>query len=331
MGDPSMRAGVLGTGAFLPERVLDNRELAERYGCSEDWILSRTGIRERRFAADGVAASDLGERAARAALDDAGVDPGDLDLLICATYTPDMAFPSTACVIQERLGARPAAAFDLQAACSGFVYAMITASQFIAAGGARRVLVVGSDINSRIVDPGDRKVTALFGDGAGAAVLGPVNSGAGLRGFHLGADGGGGDLFYMPAGGSRKPTSEDSVRNGEHFLRMDGPGLFKFGVRAMVDASRRAIDAAGITVEDIDLFIPHQANVRIIEAGLSRLGVSRERTLITLDRYANTAAATIPIALHEARRDGLLRPGMHVLLTGFGAGLTWAAAVLRWH
>jgi 3-oxoacyl-[acyl-carrier-protein] synthase-3 len=330
MPDDGMRAGVLGTGSYLPERVLDNRRLAERFGCSEEWILTRTGIRERRFAEPGTGASDLGVRAAEKALESAGIAPEELDLVVCATYTPDMAFPSTACLIQDRIGARPAAAFDLQAACSGFVYALVVASQFVNGSGARYALVVGSDVNSTIVDPSDRKVSALFGDGAGAVVLGPVNCGGGLMSFDIGADGGGGDLFYMPAGGSRRPATQDTVRAREHYIRMDGRSLFRFAVEAMVRASRNALERTGLDVEDVDLFVPHQANIRIIEAGLKRLGVARDRTMITLDRFANTAAATIPIALDRAVADGVLRPGMVVLMTGFGAGLTWGSAVVRW-
>lgn len=329
-GDGQIRAGVLGTGSYVPDRVVDNRELAERYGCSEDWILKRTGIQQRRFAEPGVAASDLGLLAAREALDAAEVQPKELDLVICATYTPDMAFPSTACLIQDRLGAQPAASFDLQAACSGFVYALVTAAQFIATGAARRVLVVGSDVNSRIIDPMDQKVTALFGDGAGAVVLGPVNGSTGLLGWHMGADGSGGPLFQMPAGGSRKPASAETVEAREHFIQMDGPTLFRFAVEALVTASRRALDRSGMGPESVDLFVPHQANLRILEAGIDRLKIPRERMLVTVDRYANTAAATIPIALDEAVRTGRVAPGANLLMTGFGAGLTWGAAVLRW-
>ncbi len=331
MAASTQGVGILGTGSYLPDRVLDNRELAIRYGCSEEWILSRTGIRERRFADPGTAASDLGLIAAQRALGSARVSPGELDLIICATYTPDMAFPSTACIIQDRIGARPAAAFDLQAACSGFVYALVVASQFVAAGGVRRALVVASDVNSTIVDPEDRKVAALFGDGAGAAVLGPVPSGQGVLGYHMGADGSGGKLFYMPAGGSRRPASRDTVEAREHYIKMDGPSLFRFGVEAMVAASRHALDRAGLGLADVDLFVPHQANLRIIDAGLDRLGIPREKTVITLDRTANAAAASIPIALDEAVRARRLAPGMIVLLTGFGAGLTWASAILRWN
>ena len=324
------RAGVLGTGSYLPERVLDNRELAERFGCSEDWILSRTGIRERRFAEPGTGSSDLGLVASQRALEVAGIAPSEIDLIVCATYTPDMAFPSTACLIQDRLGAKPAAAFDLQAACSGFVYALVTAAQYVIAGSLRYALVVAADVNSVIVDPQDQKVTPLFGDGAGAVVVGHVNHDSGLLGFHLGADGGGGGLFYMPAGGSRRPASAATVEAREHYIKMDGPSLFRFGVEAIVQSSRNALDRAGISVDDVDLFIPHQANVRIIDAGLARLGIPREKTLVTLDRFANTAAATIPIALDAAARSGRLKSGMTVLLTGFGAGLTWASGVVRW-
>jgi len=325
-----IRAGVLGTGSYLPERVLDNRELADRFGCSEDWILTRTGIRERRFAEPGTGSSDLGLIAARQALAASGVTARELDLIICATYTPDMAFPSTACLIQDGLGAKPAAAFDLQAACSGFVYALVTAAQYIAAGNLRYGLVVAADVNSTIVDPMDQKVTPLFGDGAGAVVVGRVEGDSGLVGFHLGADGGGGGLFFMPAGGSRRPATFETVEAREHYIKMDGPSLFRFGVDAMVQSSRNALDRAGLSVDVVDLFIPHQANLRIIDAGLERLGIPKDKTLVTLDRFANTAAASIPIALDEAARGRRLQPGMHVLLTGFGAGLTWGSAVLKW-
>jgi len=330
MNESSVRAGVLGTGSYLPERVLNNRELAERFGCSEEWILTRTGIRERRFAEPGTGSSDLGIIAAQRALDAANISPRDLELIICATYTPDMAFPSNACIIQEGIGAKPAAAFDLQAACSGFVYALVTAAQYVIAGNLRYGLVVAAEINSTIVDPMDQKVTPLFGDGAGAVVVGRVTDGSGLLGFHLGADGGGGGLFFMPAGGSRRPSTFETVEAREHYIKMDGPSLFRFGVDALVQSSRNALDRAGLCVDDVDLFVPHQANLRIIDAGLERLGIPRERTLVTLDRFANTAAASIPIALDEAVRSQRLTPGMNVLLTGFGAGLTWGSTALRW-
>ncbi len=330
MSDGPVRPGILGVGSYLPETVVDNAELARRHGCSEEWILSRTGIRERRFAPPGPGASDLGSRAAERALAAAGIAPGQIDLIICATYTPDMAFPATACLIQERLGAKPAAAFDLQAACSGFVYGLAAASGMVEAGGVRYALVIGSDVNSTIIDPNDRKVTALFGDGAGAVVVGKVNSGAGLLAYKLGADGSGGPLFRMPAGGSKQPASAATVEARQHFIHMDGPPLFRFAVEAMVQASRQALDRAGLGVGDVDLFVPHQANLRILEAGVERLGIPREKVLVTVDRYANTAAATIPIGLDEAVRTGRLAPGMNVLITGFGAGLTWGSAVLRW-
>jgi 3-oxoacyl-[acyl-carrier-protein] synthase-3 len=330
MSDSVPRAGILGTGSFLPDRVLNNRELAERFGCSEEWILTRTGIRERRFAEPGTASSDLGVIAAQRALDAADIAAHDLELIICATYTPDMAFPSNACIIQEALGAKPAASFDLQAACSGFVYALVTAAQYVAAGNVRHALVVAAEVNSTIVDPMDQKVTPLFGDGAGAVVVGRVPDGSGLLGFHLGADGGGAGLFCMPAGGSRRPTTFETIEARQHYIKMDGPSLFRFGVDAMVQSSRNALDRAGLGVDAIDVFVPHQANLRIIDAGLERLGIARDKTLVTLDRFANTAAASIPIALDEAVRAGRVAPGMHVLLTGFGAGLTWGSAVLRW-
>ncbi len=324
------RAGVLGTGSYLPERVLTNRELAERFGCSEEWIVTRTGIHERRFAEPGTGSSDLGVIAAERALAAAAISAREIDLIICATYTPDMAFPSNACIIQEAIGAKPAAAFDLQAACSGFVYALVTAAQYVIAGNLSYGLVVAAEINSTIVDPMDQRVTPLFGDGAGAVVIGRVKNGSGLLGFHLGADGGGGGLFFMPAGGSRRPSTFETVEAREHYIKMDGPSLFRFGVDALVQSSRNALDRAGLGVDAVDLFIPHQANLRIIDAGLERLGIPRDKTLVTLDRFANTAAASIPIALDDAVRSGRVQPGMCVLLTGFGAGLTWGSTVLRW-
>jgi 3-oxoacyl-[acyl-carrier-protein] synthase III len=330
MNESKTRAGVLGTGSFLPERVLNNRELAERFGCSEEWILTRTGIRERRFAEPGTGSSALGIIAAERALGAANIAPRDVELIVCATYTPDMAFPSNACIIQDAIGAKPAAAFDLQAACSGFVYALVTAAQYVMAGNVRFALVVAAEINSTIVDPMDQKVTPLFGDGAGAVVVGRVGDDSGLLGFHLGADGGGGGLFFMPAGGSRRPSTFETIEAREHYIKMDGPSLFRFGVDALVQSSRNALDRSGLSVDDVDLFIPHQANLRIIDAGLERLGIPRERTLVTLDRFANTAAASIPIALDEAVRSQRLTPGMNVLLTGFGAGLTWGSTVVRW-
>jgi len=324
------RAIVLGTGSYLPEKVVDNTFLSRFFGCDEEWIFRRTGIRERRFAPEGAGASSLGIEAARRALDASGVKAEDIDLIICATYTPDMSFPSTGCLIQHALGAKKAAAFDLQAACSGFVYALITASQFIATGLYKRVLVVASDVNSSIMNPQDRKVTALFGDGAGAVVLGPSDNGTGILAEYLGADGGGGNLFCRPAGGSRMKLTPDVLEKGLQYIQMDGPPLFRAGVEMMVAASRKALDLASMAVGDVDLFIPHQANRRMMDAGLQRLGIPLERTAVNLDRYANTSAATIPIALDEVVREGRLHKDDILLLTGFGAGLTWGSVVMRW-
>ena len=321
---------VLGTGSYLPEKVVDNGFLARLFGCDEDWILRRTGIRERRFAPEGTGASGLGLEASRRALEASGVRAEDLDLVVCATYTPDMSFPSTACLIQNALGARKAAAFDLQAACSGFVYGLITAGQFIASGLYRRVLVVASDVNSAIMNPADRKVTALFGDGAGAVVLGPSDGESGVIAQYMGADGAGGHLFCRPAGGSRMQLTPQVLERGLHYIQMDGPSLFRAGVEMMVGASRKALEIARLAVSDVDLFIPHQANQRMLDAGLQRLGIPTEKTVVNLDRYANTSAATIPIALDEVVRSGRVERDDIVLLTGFGAGLTWASAVIRW-
>jgi 3-oxoacyl-[acyl-carrier-protein] synthase-3 len=240
-----------------------------------------------------------------------------------------MSFPATACLIQEKIGARRAGAFDLQAACSGFVYALATAVQYVASGFHSRVLVVASEVNSSIVDTGDRKVAALFGDGAGAAVIAPVEEG-GVLAVHLGADGGGGEHFQRPAGGSRMPPSPDTVSQGLHYIQMNGRALFRFGVETMVRSSLAALEKAGLGVEDVDLFIPHQANLRMVEAGIEKLGMPRERTVVNLQRYANTSAATIPIALWEAVDQGRLGRGDLLLMTGFGAGLTWGSVLMRW-
>jgi 3-oxoacyl-[acyl-carrier-protein] synthase-3 len=327
--ESGFNVGIVGVGHHVPDNLVSNAKLAESFGCSEEWILRRTGIEERRVVSNGDATSDLGARAAERALQSAGVSAEEVDLLICATFTPDMSFPATACLIQEKIGARRAGAFDLQAACSGFVYALSTAVQYVASGFQRNVLVVASEVNSSIVDTRDRKVAALFGDGAGAALVAPVEDG-GVLALHLGADGSGGDHFRRPAGGSRLPASAETVQEGLHYIHMNGRALFRFGVETMVKASLQCLEKAGLGIEDVDLFIPHQANLRMVEAGIERLGIPRERTVVNLQRYANTSAATIPIALWEAVAGGRLAPGDLLLMTGFGAGLTWGSVLMRW-
>jgi len=321
---------ILGTGSFLPGRIVDNAELADRFGCTEDWILERTGIRERRYVEEGTATSDLAVQACLRALEAAGIEPEEIGLVICATYSPDFSFPATACLVQNQIGASRAGAFDLETACSGFMTAFLMGSQTVATGFADKVLVVGADINSGLIDPNDRNSAVLFGDGAGAAVLAPSSNGTGLMAGMLGADGSGWDCFVRPAGGSRQPVTHQTIAERKHFIRMQGPELFKFGVRTLVATAKEVLSRAGLEVEDVDLFIPHQANLRIISAGVQRLGIPDEKVVINIDRYGNTSSASIGIALDEAVREGRLAPGFNVLMVGFGAGLTWAGGLLRW-
>ncbi|MCY9684243.1 ketoacyl-ACP synthase III, partial [Paenibacillus apiarius] len=291
--------GIIGTGKYVPERVLTNSDMEKLVETSDEWIVSRTGIKERRIAAEHEATSDLAFHAAEQALTAAGITAEQLDLIVVTTVTPDTTFPSTACLVQERLGAKRAAAFDLSAACSGFVYGLANASNFIAMGIYKYALVIGAECLSRITDYTDRNTCILFGDGAGAAVLGPVPEGRGFKSFVLGADGGGGELLKLEAGGSRMPASSETVQNKRHYIYMNGREVFKFAVRIMGSAAEEALAKAGKTKEDIDLLVPHQANTRIIHAALDRLNLPEEKCMINLPRYANTSAASIPLALAE--------------------------------
>ncbi|PTX61251.1 3-oxoacyl-[acyl-carrier-protein] synthase-3 [Melghirimyces profundicolus] len=322
--------GIIGTGAYLPEKVLTNADLEKMVDTNDEWIVSRTGIRERRIAAEDQASSDLATEAARRALEDAGVDPEELDLIIVATVTPDMLFPATACLVQDRLGAEKAATFDLSAACTGFLYGLASASQFIQSGMYRYALVVGVDCLSKITDYTDRNTCVLFGDGAGAAVLGPVGEGEGFFSFELGGDGSGGPLLMQPAGGSRRPASKESVDERLHFISMNGREVFKFAVRVLGASAEEALKKAGLTKEDVDFLIPHQANHRIIDAAVQRLGLSSDKVVVNLDRYGNMSSASIPVALDEAVKMGRIRKGDILVLVGFGGGMTWGASVLKW-
>jgi 3-oxoacyl-[acyl-carrier-protein] synthase-3 len=322
--------GILGTGAHLPEKVLTNFDLEKMVDTSDEWIVSRTGIRERRIAADNVASSDLAVEAGLKALEAAGIAPDQLDLIIVATVTPDMMFPATACLVQDRLGASKAATFDLSAACTGFLYGITTAAQFIANGIYRYALVIGVDCLSKIINWEDRNTCVLFGDGAGAVVLGPVEEGYGFLSFDLGADGSGGNLLLQPAGGSRIPASMESVEKKLHTISMTGGEVFKFAVRVMGNAAEEALKKAGMTKDDIDFLVPHQANIRIIDAAVRRFGLSEDKVIVNLDRYGNMSSASIPVALDEAVREGRIREGDTLVLVGFGGGLTWGAAVLKW-
>ncbi|KIL35257.1 3-oxoacyl-ACP synthase [Cohnella kolymensis] len=320
--------GILGTGKYVPERCLTNQDLEQMVDTNDEWIVSRTGIRERRIAAEHEATSDLAYEASVRALQRAGITADQLDLIIVATVTPDMFFPSTACLLQERLGAKKAAAFDLSAACSGFIYGLANATGFIKMGMYQKVLVVGAECLSRITDYTDRNTCILFGDGAGAVVLGEVPEGRGFKSFELGADGSGGELLRIPGGGSRLPSSEQTVADRRHFLEMNGRDVFKFAVRVMGNSAEVALSKAGLGTEDIDMLIPHQANIRIIQSALERLHLSQDKAMINLDRYGNVSAASIPLALAEAVEEGRVKEGDCLVLVGFGGGLTWGASVL---
>lgn len=320
---------ITGIGANAPERILTNDELSKMVDTSDEWIVARTGIRERRVAREDEALSDMAMPAARTALAGAGVEPGDLDLIIVATVTPDMAFPATAAIMADELGAHEAGAYDLSAGCTGWMYGVAQAYGMLAGGIARRALVVGGDVLSKIVDWSDRTTCIVFGDGAGAVVLERVESG-GFMGFELGADGAGGLQLYLPAGGSRAPTTAETVADNGHFVHMNGREVFKFATRVLVSSAQKLLDQLGLTVDDIDLYVPHQANVRIIKHAVERLGIPEEKVVINVDRYGNTSSGSIPLALAEAVRDRRVGKGDIVLMTGMGAGLTWGSGVIEW-
>jgi 3-oxoacyl-[acyl-carrier-protein] synthase-3 len=319
----SARVSITGLGCHVPERVLTNDELAELVDTSDEWIMERTGIRERRIAAENEALTDLALPAARAALADADVEAGDIDLLICATVTPDMMFPTSSALLADQLGATEAAAYDLLAGCTGFMYGLAQAYGMLAAGLSHRALVVGGDVLSKILDWSDRSTLVLFGDGAGAVVLEPVADG-GFLGFELGADGGGGEHLWLPGSGSRRFEDPDS------FVKMNGREVFKFATRVMVTSADAVLAVCGRTVDEIDVYVPHQANVRIIDYAARKLGIPDERVVVNVDRYGNTSSGSIPLALADAEADGRLREGKLVLMTGMGAGLTWGSAVMEW-
>lgn len=325
-----MRAVIVGTGSYVPERVLTNADLERMVETSDSWIQERTGIRERRIAADGQTASDLAFRAAVSALDAAGLPAAELDLIVVATSTPDMFSPSTACLVQERLGAKRAVAFDVSAACSGFLFGLSVADQFLRDGAARTSLVIGTEVLSRIVDWTDRTTCILFGDGAGAVVLRGTDGERGILSTHLYSDGRAWDLIQVPGGGSQRPFSGEGVLTPDDALKMRGSETFKVAVRSLEDAARTALNVNGLGVEDVALLIPHQANRRIIEAVASRLALKPERVFMNLERYGNTSAASIPLALDEAVREERLNEGDIVLFGAFGGGLTWASCVARW-
>jgi 3-oxoacyl-[acyl-carrier-protein] synthase-3 len=314
---------ITGIGAYAPERVLTNDDLSKLVDTSDEWIMERTGIRERRIAADSQALSDLSLPGAQQALEQAGIGGADIDLLIVATVTPDMMFPSTSAILADQLGAKDAAAYDLTAGCTGFIYAVVQAYGMIAAGLSKRALVVGGDVLSRILDWSDRSTVVLFGDGAGAVVLEPSEE-AGFLAFELGSDGAGGEHLWLPGSGSRK------FEDPERFVKMNGREVFKFATRVLVSSAEAVLERQGMSIEDVDVYVPHQANVRIIDHATKKLGIPSDRVVINVDRYGNTSSGSIPLALADAQADGRLREGSLVLMTGMGAGLTWGSALLRW-
>ena len=324
-------AQVVGWGMAVPDRILTNDELSGMMDTSDEWIRTRTGIRERRVVTDSAeTTSSLATQAARAALEVADLSPRQLDTIIVATVTPDYPFPSTACLVQDGLGADRASAFDLNAGCSGFVYGLSLGTSLIASGQADHVLVIGAETLSRITDWSDRNTCVLFGDGAGAVILGLGQNGGGVRASVMGADGSGGDLLIVPAGGSRQPASRQTVAEGLHYIQMSGREVFRFATRIMAEATREVVHKAGWELDEISLVIPHQANQRIIDTATKRLKLDPERVFSNVERYGNTSAASIPIALCEAVEQKRVKPHDRLVLVGFGAGLTWAAAALEW-
>jgi len=329
IGTANGAISITGIGAYAPDRVMTNDDLSKMMDTSDEWIVERTGIRERRIAADEQALSDLALPAARAALAQAGAGGGDVDLIIVATVTPDMAFPSASAILADELGADEAGAYDLSAGCTGFMYALAQGYGMVAAGLARRALIVGGDVLSRILDWHDRGTAVLFGDGAGAVVLERVSEG-GFLGFELGADGSGGPQLYIPAGGSRAPATAETVAERQHFVQMNGREVFKFATRVLVSSAEKVLAECGKSVDDVDVYIPHQANVRIIDHAAEKLGIPKEKIVVNVDRYGNTSSGSIPLALVDAQAEGRLREGALVLMTGMGAGLTWGSGLIEW-
>ncbi len=328
---PEGRVRILGTGSYLPQKILHNRDLEKTLDTSDDWIRTRTGIVERRIAGEDQAASDLALEAARAAMEQAGVTPEELDLILMASITPDTACPSGACWLQAKLHAVHAVAFDVVAACSGFIFGLSVAEQYLRSGAARTILLVAAEVMSRTVNWQDRQTCILWGDGAGAAILRLADGHRGILSVHLHTDGSQGDKLQLPGGGSRTtPISHASVEADRHTIKMEGQEAFKIAVRHFTDVCLEALRHNGVSVEEVALFVPHQANLRIMEAVAHRLGIPLERVVVTIHKYGNISSATVPIALDEAHREGRIRPGDLVLLAAFGGGLAWGSALIRW-
>jgi 3-oxoacyl-[acyl-carrier-protein] synthase-3 len=325
-----LNSKISGTGSFAPTRVLTNCDLERMVETSDEWITTRTGIKERRIAEDGTGPSDLSLEASKIALDEAKLAPDQIDLILLGTVTPDYLLPSTACVLQDKLGAKNAAVLDIVAACSGFIYGLSIASAFIAIGQYRNVLVIGVETLSKIVNWEDRNTCVLFGDGAGAAVVSATTEDKGILGTFLSGDGSLANLLHIPIGGAKVPLTEGNIGERRHFIHMQGNEVFKSAVRAMENSAKRIIQEVGLSSEEIDLLIPHQANIRIIEALAKRLKVPMEKVYVNIDRFGNTSAASVPIALDEARKRGKIKEGSKTVLVAFGAGFTWGSAVIKW-
>ncbi|MEZ5063124.1 MAG: beta-ketoacyl-ACP synthase III [bacterium] len=326
---PDPAVGIVGIGSDAPSRLLTNQDLEKIVDTSDEWIVERTGIRKRHIADENTTTRTLSTNAARRALDDAGVDAADVDLVIVGTATPDMYFPSTACLVQSDLGAHKAAAFDLSAACSGFIYGLNVAAGMIRNGTHETALVIGAETLTKIVDFEDRGTCVLFGDGAGAAVVRRVEKGTGILATRIQSDGDQGEMLKLPAGGSRQPATHETVDQRLHFIKMNGNNVFKSAVRAMSDALLAGLEDAGLTADDVDLFIPHQANIRIIEGVAKRAAIPMDRVFVNVEEWGNTSAASIPIAIDEARQSGRLKAGQTAAFVAFGAGFTWGSAVVR--
>ena len=324
------RSRIISTGSYLPEKVLTNFDLEKMVDTSDEWIMERTGIRERRIAGEGQAASDLAYEASKAAIDSAGLKAEDIDLIIVATVTGDMPFPSTACILQNKLGAKNAFGFDINAACSGFLYGLYIADSFIKSGMHKRVLVIGTEVLSKITDWNDRTTCVIFGDGAGVVILESTDEDRGIVSMHINSDGSMWELLHMPGGGSRNPASIDSVEKGLHYIKMKGNDTFKVAVRVLEDLVIKTLDENKLEPSQLSLLIPHQANLRIIQATADRLNLSMDKIVINIDRFGNTSAASIPIALDEVVRAGRIRDGDYILLEAFGGGLTWGSALIKW-
>jgi len=322
-------SGILGLGCYLPAKKLTNKDLEKIVDTSDEWIMTRTGIKERRIAPKEFAASDMGVEAANSAIKDAGLGPEDIDLIIVATVTGDMAFPSTACIIQNKIGAINSAAFDINAACSGFVFGIVTAKQFVDSGLYKNVLVIGAEKMTNLVDWTDRSTCVLFGDGAGACIVGKSNQRR-ILSYFIGCDGSGGNLLRLPAGGSRTPTTEETVKNKLHFLKMEGNEVFKLAVKVMADAANKAVTKAGLLCNEINLLIPHQANIRILMAVAKKMGLPEEKIFLNIEKYGNMSSASTAVALAEANREQRIKKGDVVTLVAFGAGLTYGAVVIKW-